>query len=159
MHSRWRQSGARDDGNVLIVPGCDIVLLCLPAFLVEETVIKLAPFVDPARLAADKVPILGSIVANTGFFIFCHKHLSPQTKLFSFQRVPYVARVSEYAKSAKLLGFRDELLPRGDRGEDFLLLDVSQRVTPMNVLLIDGLQWYEIDGEADLAFAEEYVSI
>lgn len=92
-----------------LVPGCDIVLLCLPAFLVEETIVKLAPFVDPARLSAGNAPILGSIVANTGFFIFCHKHLSPQAKLFSFQRVPYVARVTEYAKSANLLGFRDEL--------------------------------------------------
>ena len=44
-------------------------------------------------------------------------------------------------------------------GYEYLLLDVSQRVTPMNVLLIDGLQWYEIDDEADLAFAEEHVSI
>lgn len=100
-----------------VVPGCDIVLLCLPAFLVEETVIKLAEFVDPARISDNNqsdasprpVPVFGTIVANSGFFIFCHNHLSPNTKLFGFQRVPYMARVSEYGKSAKLLGFHDEL--------------------------------------------------
>lgn len=44
-------------------------------------------------------------------------------------------------------------------GYEFMLLAVSQNITPMNVLRIDGLQWYEIDDEADLRFAEEHVAI
>lgn len=44
-------------------------------------------------------------------------------------------------------------------GYEFQLLDVSQRIMPMNVLKMDDLQWYEIDDEKDLAFAEENVSI
>ena len=44
-------------------------------------------------------------------------------------------------------------------GYEFQLLSVSQHITPMNVLKLDGLQWYEIDDEADLRFAEEHVRI
>lgn len=44
-------------------------------------------------------------------------------------------------------------------GYEFMLLGVSQNITPMNVLKIDGLQWYEIDDEADLKFAETHVNI
>lgn len=44
-------------------------------------------------------------------------------------------------------------------GYEFQLLDISQRITPMNVLKIEGLQWYEIDDPADLAFAESHVRI
>ena len=44
-------------------------------------------------------------------------------------------------------------------GYEFQLLDVSQRITPMNVLKVDGLQWYEIDDTQDLKFAEENINI
>ena len=44
-------------------------------------------------------------------------------------------------------------------GYEFELLDVSQRITPMGVLKVDGLQWYEIDDVQDLKFAEENVKI
>ena len=44
-------------------------------------------------------------------------------------------------------------------GYEFQLLDISQRITPMNVLRIENLQWYEIDDEQDLNFAEKNVKI
>ena len=44
-------------------------------------------------------------------------------------------------------------------GYEFMLLDVSQRVTPMHVMKVDSLQWYEIDDDHDLAYAEENVRI
>lgn len=44
-------------------------------------------------------------------------------------------------------------------GYEFMLLGVSQNIVPMNVLKIDGLQWYEIDDEADLNYAEANVGI
>lgn len=44
-------------------------------------------------------------------------------------------------------------------GYEFQLLDVSKRITPMNVLKIDGLQWYEIDDVNDLDFAEKNIKI
>ena len=44
-------------------------------------------------------------------------------------------------------------------GYEFQLLDVSQRITPMNVLILENLQWYEIDDEQDLKYAEENLTI
>lgn len=44
-------------------------------------------------------------------------------------------------------------------GYEFQLLDVSQRITPMNVLKVDNLQWYEIDDAQDLKYAEENINI
>ena len=44
-------------------------------------------------------------------------------------------------------------------GYEFQLLDVSQRIKPMNVLKIYGLQWYEIDDPQDLHFAENHINI
>ena len=44
-------------------------------------------------------------------------------------------------------------------GYEFMLLDVSQRVTPMHVMKMEGLQWYEIDDDDDLKYAEENVMI
>ena len=44
-------------------------------------------------------------------------------------------------------------------GYEFQLLDVSQRITPMNVLKVDDLQWYEIDDEQDMKYAEENLTI
>jgi 2-aminoethylphosphonate-pyruvate transaminase len=44
-------------------------------------------------------------------------------------------------------------------GYEFQLLDVSQRVSPMNVLKLENLQWYEIDDEQDLKYAEKNIKI
>ena len=44
-------------------------------------------------------------------------------------------------------------------GYEFQLLDVSRRIKPMNVLKMDDLQWYEIDDEQDLEYAEEHIKI
>ena len=44
-------------------------------------------------------------------------------------------------------------------GYEFMLLDVSRRITPMYVLRLQGLLWYEIDDMADLAYAEKNIPI
>jgi len=62
----------------------------------------------------------------------------------------YQTIVNEYAK---IIDQKPKL------GYEFHLLDISQRITPMNVLKIDNLQWYEIDDEADLNYAETHVAI
>lgn len=82
---------------------CDIILLCLPSYLVEETILKLRDYLTVNQ-------IIGTVVSNSGFFIFCHRHLPQTTPLFGFQRVPYVSRVVKYGCEANLLGFRPELL-------------------------------------------------
>ena len=44
-------------------------------------------------------------------------------------------------------------------GYEYQLLYMSQHIMPMNVLKVDGLQWYEIDDVEDLNFAEDNLII
>lgn len=62
----------------------------------------------------------------------------------------YKTCVSEYEK---ILSETPKL------GYEYQLLDISRRIIPMNVLKIEGLQWYEIDDVEDLSFAEKNVSV
>jgi len=86
-----------------VIPNAKLVLLCVPAYLVEQTLISIKPYLR-------KDTIVGSVVGNTGFFIFAHKVLYSTTPLFAFQRVPYISRVVDYGKEANLLGYKSELL-------------------------------------------------
>lgn len=83
------------------VRGCDIVLLCLPGYLIEKTLRQIAPHISASTF-------VGSIVASTGFFFFAHSVL-PESRLFGFQRVPFIARVREYGSSASLLGYKPRI--------------------------------------------------
>ena len=62
----------------------------------------------------------------------------------------YQVMVDEYAKVVE---------EKPKLGYEFQLLDISQHIIPMHVLKLENLQWYEIDDEQDLIFAEEYVFI
>ena len=84
-----------------VVSGSDIILLCVPGHLIEKTLRDIKPFVGDAAV--------GSIVSSTGFFFFAHSVLGSDARLFGFQRVPYIARVSEYGRSALLLGYKNSL--------------------------------------------------
>lgn len=84
-----------------VVPQSDIILLCVPGFLIEKTLRDIAPYI-----AAQAV---GSIVSSTGFFFRAHEVFGSKTALFGFQRVPYIARVTEYGHSAQLLGYKKQL--------------------------------------------------
>jgi len=86
-----------------VIPYADLVLFCLPAFMVEQEIIKIKPYLQ-------KKTIIGAVVGNTGFFIYGHQHFPKESKLFSFQRVPFVSRVVDYGKEANLLGYRDKLI-------------------------------------------------
>lgn len=44
-------------------------------------------------------------------------------------------------------------------GYEYQLLSISQHIMPMYVLRLEGLQWYEIDDENDLQFAEENIRL
>lgn len=85
-----------------VVADCDIVLLCLPGYLIEHTLREIKTYVGKAAV--------GCVVASTGFFQFAHSVLGPGAKLFAFQRVPFIARVGQYGKSGRLLGYKKELL-------------------------------------------------
>lgn len=84
-----------------VVKGCDIILLCLPGYAIEETLRSIKPFIGDA--------IVGSVVSSTGFFFFAHEILGKTAKLFGFQRVPFIARTKEYGSSVSLMGHKNNL--------------------------------------------------
>lgn len=84
-----------------VVSGQDIILLCLPGFMIEKTLNEIKPFIGDAAI--------GTVVSSTGFFFFAHRVLGDNAKLFGFQRVPFIARVAEYGKTANLLGYKSSL--------------------------------------------------
>ncbi len=88
-----------DPGEV--ISGQDIILLCVPGYLIEKTLKDIRPFVGNA--------VVGSVVSSTGFFFFAHKILGNDARLFGFQRVPFISRVVEYGKTANLLGYKSSL--------------------------------------------------
>ena len=90
------------DNPSSLIPDANVVLLCLPGFAIQDELLRIKPFLMP-RTA------VGSVVSSTGFFFEAMKHLPPTTPLFGFQRVPFIARVVEYGKTASLLGFKDSL--------------------------------------------------
>ena len=97
-----------------VVTGQDIILLCLPGYLIENTLCDIKPFVGKAAV--------GTVVSSTGFFFFAHDILGTDAKLFGFQRVPFISRVAEYGKTANLLGYKSSLaavLENIEDGESF----------------------------------------
>ena len=79
--------------------------------------------------------------------------IDPSGELVGIHKIDngfYKILCSEYEK---IIGKKPKL------GYEFQLLDVSRRITPMNVLKLENLQWYEIDDEQDLQYAEENINI
>jgi len=84
-----------------VIVGQDIVLFCLPGYLIEKTLRDIKPYIGNAAI--------GTVVSSTGFFFFAHEILGENARLFGFQRVPFISRVAEYGKSANLLGYKTSL--------------------------------------------------
>lgn len=84
-----------------VIPQSDIILLCLPGFLIEKTLQQIKPYVTNQTI--------GGVVSSTGFFFRAHEIFDKNTSLFGFQRVPYIARVEEYGHRAALLGYKKQL--------------------------------------------------
>ena len=93
-----------------VIPGSDLVLLCLPGFAIRPTLEKIKPFVD-------NTPV-GSIVSSSGFFFEAMDLLPETTPLFGFQRVPFIARLQEYGHSAALLGYKPKLFMAVEQTDD-----------------------------------------
>lgn len=84
------------------VADCDIVFLCLPGYAIEGCLSRIKPYLGPDT-------VTGSIVSSTGFFFAAHDILGKDAKLFGFQRTPFIARLSEYGRSADLLGYKPQV--------------------------------------------------
>lgn len=107
----------------------DIILLCLPGYMIESTLRKIKPFVGNAAV--------GSVVSSTGFFFYAHDTLGDKVRLFGFQRVPFIARVVEYGKTANLLGYKANLSVVLENIEDREVFRANLErllVTPVNLL-------------------------
>lgn len=80
---------------------------------------------------------MGSIVCSTGFFFAAHRVLGEDARLFGFQRVPYIARTTEYRHSANLLGYKPQLAIVVENVEDretFRQLVETLWMTPVKLL-------------------------
>ena len=91
---------SNDAGSV--VPAADIILFCLPGFLMKEELAKIRPWIHQDQW-------IGSVVSSTGFFFSAISEFGTDAKLFGFQRVPFIARVERYGQSAHLLGYKNSL--------------------------------------------------
>jgi len=85
-----------------LIPDADLVLLCLPGYAIASMLQAIRPYLKP-QVA------VGSVVSSTGFFFEAMAILPASTILFGFQRVPFIARIGEYGRSAHLLGRKPSL--------------------------------------------------
>lgn len=98
MMLQGRITAIGSDPEVLI-PQADVVLMCLPGFLIRRELEKIKPYL------AEKA-FVGSVFSSTGFFFEALNLLDAQQPLWGFQRVPFISRVGEYGKTAHLLGYK-----------------------------------------------------
>jgi len=84
------------------VGDADIVLLCLPGYAIRDALLQVRDCL-PAGAA------VGSVVSSTGFFFQAMELLPASQPLFGFQRVPFISRVVDYGRRARLMGFKESL--------------------------------------------------
>ena len=87
------------DNPSLVIPDSDIIILCLPGNLIEKHIKRIESYVR-------KDCYVGSIVSSSGFFWIARSILGENSNLFGFQRVPFISRILEYGKSAKITGYK-----------------------------------------------------
>lgn len=93
------------------VRGADIVLLCLPGFSIREVLQQIKDHLEPSAA-------VGSVVSSTGFFFEAMSVLPSTTVLFGFQRVPFISRIVDYGRRARLAGYKNCLHLAVERLED-----------------------------------------
>lgn len=79
--------------------------------------------------------------------------INPNGELVGIHKLSNIFFKRMCAEYAKIVDVKPKL------GYEYQLLYMSQHVTPMNVLKVNNLQWYEIDDIEDLKFAEENIKI
>jgi hypothetical protein len=112
-----------------VIVGQDIILFCLPGYMIEKTLRDIKPYIGNAAV--------GTVVSSTGFFFFAHDILGEKAKLFGFQRVPFISRVVDYGKTANLLGYKSSLaavLENVENPEDFRKKLEWLFITPVTLL-------------------------
>ena len=98
-----------------VIPSSDIVLLCLPGYLIQSTLRSIAPFLRPETE-------VGSVICSSGFFWMAQHELGNGKKLFGFQRVPFISRVTKYGEKAELKGYKSLLKIGGSKSSNLQAL-------------------------------------
>lgn len=112
-----------------VIVGKDIILICLPGYMIEKTLRDIKPYIGNA--------IVGTVVSSTGFFFFAHDILGKKAKLFGLQRVPFISRVVDYGRTANLLGYKSSLaavLENVESPEIFRKVLERLFITPVSLL-------------------------
>lgn len=92
------------------MPGCDLVIQCLPAYLVRSSLEAIGPHLKAGAC-------VGTVFGSTGFF-YAALEVLPNHCLFAMQRVPFIARVLEYGSRAEIKGYKKDLLVRVENSAD-----------------------------------------
>ena len=82
-----------------VLPSADVVLFCYPGYMIASELERIREYISGDAY-------VGTVFSSTGFFFEAMKLLPAAQPLWGFQRVPFIARVEQYGKSAKLLGYK-----------------------------------------------------
>ncbi len=89
-------------GNpVDVIPEAQVVFFCLPGYANRGELEKIKPYLTEGTF-------VGCVFSSTGFFFEALGILPDTIRLFGFQRVPFIARTTEYGSKANLLGYKNE---------------------------------------------------
>lgn len=94
-----------------VISSSDVILLCVPGYMIEPVLKQIAPFVGPKQE-------IGTVVSSSGFFWMARHLLGEGKRLFGFQRVPFISRVTRYGQAADLKGYKSSLKIGGNRHSD-----------------------------------------
>ncbi len=101
---------ATDDPAVALA-GAEIVFITTPANIFKEILGRIQPHVESGAW-------VGALPGTGGFDWIARETLGPGTRVFGFQRAPYVCRTIRYGKSVALSGIRPKVrmaaLPPGE---------------------------------------------
>lgn len=86
-----------------VIPGTQIVILCVPSCAREETLTAIAPFLD-------RDTWIGCFPGFGGFEWQSRSILGPEAKVFGLQRVPYVRKTISYGETVWISGIRPRLV-------------------------------------------------
>ncbi len=85
-----------------VIPASDVILLTVPGYANKTELESITPYLKAGSY-------LGAVFASSGFFFEALRIIPNYVKLWGFQRVPFIARVANYGRSANLLSTRAEL--------------------------------------------------
>jgi len=88
-----------------VIPECELIILALPSQARESVIKQIAPFVSENTW-------IGSFPGMGNFEFICHKYLPLKEKdirVFASQRVPCIARVSNYGEEVVMTSKKDSM--------------------------------------------------